>query len=94
MEWIDFVSLMKYMVDTYGVPYGYSTEDRDYEYEFPTNEEDCECAWFECCECGEPILYCDWKDEEFSEYDMDGETVVRTWCPICENDWYNVEEED
>lgn len=35
-------------------------------------------AWYVCPECGEPVYYCDWKDEEVSGY----------YCPICQNEMY------
>ena len=81
MEWFDFVDLMRYMVDTYGVPYGYG---EDHEFEFPNTMEDCQDAWFECPECGEPILYCDWVDafDIYNNWDFN-----KVLCPICEADW-------
>jgi hypothetical protein len=85
MDWIDFVSLMHYMVDTYGVAFGYGDEDGEFKY--PITEEECQSAWFECCECGEPILYCDWK-EEFSQYEDWKENEIA--CPICEYIWAEV----
>ena len=88
MEWFDFVSLMKYMVETYGVPFGYS--DESHEYEYPKTEEDCQSAWFECCECSEPIYFCDWKDELVSpSYEWQPENIH---CPICEGLWVDVDE--
>ena len=90
MEWFDFVELMHYMVDTYGVPFGYGDETGEFKY--PSNAEECEDAWFECPECGEPILYCDWKDE-IDEYvaNLDA-TITRVICPICENVWFDIDD--
>ena len=83
MDWIDFVSLMHYMVDTYGVPYGYGDEET--EGKIPNLEEDCESAWFECCHCSEPIYYSDWKDELIdNSFEWSEENVK---CPICEEEW-------
>lgn len=83
MNWTDFVNLMKYMSETYGVPFGYG--DEEHEGELPETITDCEDAWFECCNCSEPILYCDWKDELVSPAD-DWE-VYELCCPICKNSW-------
>lgn len=83
MEWFDFVDLMKYMVDTYGVPFGY--DDETHEGEYPETSADCDSAWFECPECGELILYCDWADElleKHTDFAPDG-----IFCPICESPW-------
>lgn len=46
----------RYCEDTYGTYVSYDPED----------------MWFECPECGEPLLICDWKDYDF------------TYCPVCE----------
>ena len=79
MEWINFLSIIKYMVDTYGVPYGFG--DKEHEYEFPSNEEECQSAWFECPECCEPILFVDWVDALTAAEVIMEDCFI---CPICE----------
>lgn len=69
MSWEKFAELMQYIVDIYGVSYGWG----ECEYDFPTNEFECKDAWFICPECGEPVYYCD--------IDTDGEYPI---CPSCE----------
>lgn len=58
---VDFV---RYMVDTYGVRSCLENDDDD-------------SIWFECPECGEPILIgLDYSLEE-----------CKNQCPICEEPW-------
>ena len=57
-----FYKMIDFMIEAYGVR---SYQDND----------DDEDLWFECPECGEPILYEDWKDDE---------ELMNYHCPICE----------
>ena len=57
----DFENLIDYMIDTYGVrSYRMNDEEND--------------LWFECAECGEPILFDDWENDEELE---------NGYCPVC-----------
>ena len=58
---------VKYMVETYGVRSCYEDEDE-------LARED---LWFECPECGEPILFAD-----YPEVFVDN----RPECPVCEEE--------
>ena len=80
MNWETFAELMQYMVDTFGVAYGWGEKDFD----FPTNEFECNDAWFDCPECGEPIYYCDWKDEIVGNLEFAPDGIC---CPICDAAW-------
>lgn len=63
----EFALLTDYLVETYGV------------HSYLENEDDIdeENLWFECGECGEPILFEDYGDDE--------ELSCRFCCPICGN---------
>ena len=63
------VEFVKYMVDTYGVR-SFLEDIDESEYYDPAG------IWFECPECGEPILFCD-----YPEYFQKG-----MGCPVCEEE--------
>lgn len=64
-----FIEMVQYMIDTYGVrSYLDNLGDED---EDEMDEDD---LWFECPECGDPVLWADW---------MDSEEFASGYCPIC-----------
>lgn len=60
-----FLNLIDDVVDTFDVKSYLDNEDE---------AENPESPWFECPECGEPILWEDWKQSL---------TLERGICPIC-----------
>lgn len=67
------IEFVKYMVDTFGVRSCFDNIDEE-------NSLEDEGVWYECPECGEPILYEDYPEAfEFRHYNCK--------CPICEFDY-------
>ena len=61
-----FIEALTYVNENFGVEYGEGADERVPAF---TNIEG---AWYICPECGEPIYFCDWADED---------NFMR--CPIC-----------
>lgn len=73
-NWDKAVAFVEHMVDTYGVRSCFDNVDED-------NTLEDEGLWFECPECGDPILI-------FDDYNLD---EVIDGCPICECTWDDLE---
>lgn len=66
----NFLTALKYNVYDCGMACGVGEEEMVVSV-IPRDD-----AWYCCCECNEPIYFCDWKDH-FAE------TII---CPVCDEE--------